>query len=259
MENNQNILRINPAITIAVILQLIFIVFAGVTIHNLLNSNTGAPEIKISNYSAMPEGEIIGNNNTPSNTQGIDFTLDDTAKHIIGSTIYSAVLINDKSSISNHGAKIREGSARHAYIEDLSAYFLNFIVDIKELGQSYHFAWLGDSSFSGQNLPEVTFLMAFCPREDELVYGNFDCKDEYDGLGLDMVVYNLLHRRMFQNSTIWLSDVYGGEPLTMTINTRSDDEAAKAAAVQEVSGYLSSLGFSLDDFEYTVQYATAAS
>ena len=256
MENNQTILRINPAIAIAAVLQLIFIVFAGVTIHNLLNSNTGAPEIKISNYSAIPDGKIISNE--PSSIRGIDFTLDDTAKHTIGSTIYNAVLINDKGSVSNHGAKIREGSARHAYIEDLSAYFLNFIVDIEDLGQSYHFTWLGDSSFSGQNLPEVTFLMAFCPREDELVYGNFDCKDEYDGQGLDIVVYNLLRYKMFSDFTVGLSNVYDGEPLVIGINVSSDDESAKAAAVQEVSDYLSDLGFSLDGFEYSVQYIEVA-
>ena len=258
MENNQIILRINPAITIAVVLQLIFIIFAGITIYNLLNRSMGAPEIKINNYSAIPDGEILNNNNTLPNSQGLDFALDDTDKHTIESTIYNAVLLNDQGSISNHGAKIREGSARHVYIEDLSAYFLNFIVDIEDLGQSYHFTWLGDSSFSGQNLPEVTFLMAFCPREDELIYGNFNCKDEYDGQGLDIAAYNLLRYTMFSDFTVGLSNVYDGEPLMLNINISSNDESAKAAAIQEVSDYLSDLGFNLDDFEYTVQYIEVA-
>lgn len=250
MENNQNALRINPIITIVVILQLIFIIFAGITIRNLLSYSMGAPEIKINNYSAIPDGEILSNNNILSNNQGLDFALNDADKHTIESTIYDAVLLNDKGSIANRGAKIREGSARHVYIKNLSAFFLDFIVDIEDIGQSYHFAWLGGGDSSGQNLPEVVFLMAFCPKEDELIYGDFSCKDEYNGHGLDIVAYNLIRRYPFNSFSTELSDVYAGYPLKITIQLYPGEDSTEEIAVQELSTYLSDLGINLNDFEY---------
>lgn len=258
MENNQSIYHVNPAIVTAVILQFVFIIFASIAIYSILNRNVGTPKIKISNYSTISDGEVIGGDNTASNTQDIKFTLDDTAKNTIESAIYDIASNNNKNGLANNGAKIREGTSHYVYIENLNAYLLNFIVDIEDLGQSYRFVWLFDNNLLDQNSPKVSSLMVFCPKESEIIYDDFNCKDDYDGHGLDIIVYNLLRYKMFSNFTVGLSNVYNGEPLTLDINVNSDSEATKDAAVQEISNYLSSLGFGLDDFKYTIRYLEVA-
>ncbi len=258
MENNQTNRRVNPIIIIVVILQIIFIIFAATAIYNLLHQNTEVPKMRISNYSALPQGEIIGSSNT-SNTKKIDFTLSDESKRTIESVIYEAASLNNKGVTPNSGAKIREGSAHYVYIQSINSYFLNFIVDMEELGQSYRFVWSFDNNPSKQGTPpDVVMLMAFCPKSDELIYGDFGCKDAYDGHGLNIAVYNLLRYNLFSDFTVGLSDTYLYEPLTISINTSSGSDSAKSAAVEEVSAYLAALGFDLNDFEYKTDFIEIA-
>lgn len=258
MENSQNNYRVNPIIIIVVLLQIIFIIFAGTTIYNLLNQNTEVPKMRISNYSALPEGEIIGGN-TATNTANINFTLSDESKRTIESVIYEAASLNNKGIMPNGGAKIRDGSAHYAYIQGLNSYFLNFLVDIEELGQSYHFVWsFGNNSSKQGTPPDVAMLMAFCPKADELIYGDFDCKDAYDGQGLDIAVYNILRHKLFSDFTVGLSDIYAYEPLTISINVNANNDSARSAAIEEVSGYLAALGFDLNDFKYATKFIEIA-
>lgn len=249
MENNQNNYHINPIIAIAVILQLVFMIFAVITIHNLLEPKTEFPEIKIDDYSAIPDGKIINEFGQALAIQDIEFDSNNGVKNAIGQTIYNVVTLNNKGNIPNNGAKIREGSAHYVYIEDSNTYFLGFIVDIEDLKQSYRFAWLQPTDPSGQIMIKKV-MMAFCLKEDEMIYGNFDCKDNYNGHGLDIVTYNLIRDHSFSNFSIALSDIYVGDPLKITIQLFPKDGASKATAVQELSEYLSESGINLDDFEY---------
>lgn len=258
MENNQNNYRINPAVAIATLLQLIFVIFSSITIYNVLNRDVETPKIKIDNYSAISSGQIIGGANTLSNPEELDFTLDDNAKKVIESTIYDIVSLNNKGDITNYGAKIRKDSAHYIYMEELNGYFLHFIVDIEDLSQSYHFAWIFNNDSSRQKDPKVEPLMAFCPKKDEMIYGNFDCMDNYSGRGLDIIVYYLLRYKMFSSFTVGLSNIQTGEPLTFSINISSDDEAVENEAIQEIANYLANLGFNLDDFEYTIKHLEVA-
>ena len=252
MESNRRVYQISPAIVVVALLQLVFIIFVVITINNILNHGVEAPRIKISNYSAIPSGELVGKNGIVPNNRGIKFSIDDTDKKTIESTIYGVASLNNKENIANSGAKIREDSAHYEYIEELNAYFLNFIVDIEDLGQSYRFVWLfGDDSLKDKN-PKVVRLMAFCPKKDEMIYGDFDCKDEYDGRGDDIVVYDLIQDHLFNNFTTKLSGADNGGSLKIEIQLSPWEETPEEVAVQELSEYLSIFGFNLDDFDYEI-------
>lgn len=250
MEDNQHILRINPIIVVAVLLQLGFLIFAGITIGNILNRNSGTPKITIDNFNIISDSETIKTGGITSNTQEQNFSLSDIDKKTIESNIYDIVSINNKGDIANNGAKIREGSVRRAYIEDLNAHFINFIVDIENLKQSYRFAWLWGGNSSKQQEPIVTFLMTFCLKDDEMIYGDFNCKDNYNGHGLDIAAYNLIRRHVFDNFSTKLNDVLQEKQLRITIQLFPGEEITEETATQELSNYLSELGFNLDDFKY---------
>ena len=83
-----------------------------------------------------------------------------------------------------------------------------------------------------------------------MIYDDFDCKDEYDGYGLDVVAYNLIRDHSFNNFSAGLSDIYVSYPLKITIQLFPRDGASEDTAVRELSEYLFEFGINLSDFEY---------
>lgn len=250
MESEHKVYQINPIIAIAVFLQILFIIFIIVTINGVLNSQDDVAKIDIGNYSSISDGVIIDNSDD-INVE-TDFKLDDTKKSVIGGLIYQIALLNNVDNISNNKAAIRADSVHYEYIEDLKIYFLNFIVDLEDLGQSYRIVYRWADEYPNENVPTNEPAMAFCLHKDELIYENFNCKDSYNNYGESLVVYDLLRYKDFSNFTVGLSgDIYKGEALNIHINTISNEESFVSSAISEVSEYLSSLGFNLNDFEYS--------
>lgn len=251
MELERRTIQINPILTILVIIQLLFIIFIVIAVSNILNDQNNVAKVDIDDYSDISSGIVIDSTNDLD--ADTDFALDDTKKSVIGGILYDVVSLNNIDNIQNNKATIRQNSVHYAYIDDLQIYFLNFIVDLEDLGQSYHIVYRWADEYPNENVPTNEPAIAFCPQEHELTYGDFGCKDNYDGDAQSLVVYDLLRYKEFSDFTVGLSgDVYNGEALKLRINTTSDEDSVKSAAIEEVSGYLTELGFNLNDFEYTV-------
>ena len=240
--------QIKPVAAVIVIFEIIFVVFVVLTIRNLMQKNVEVPNISIDNYSAIPELSVVGGDNS-----GVAFELDETKKSVVESVLYDEILFNSVGNIYNGGAKIRVGSAYNVYISELDVYMLNFIVDIEGLGQSYRVVYRWTDKYPNENIPQNVPGLAFCLDEDELIYGDFGCKDKYDGYGADTVAYGLLQNKTFGNAVLSLSgDVYNGEPLMINVYVDSNDDSVVATAIEEISSYLASTGFDLEDFDYEV-------
>ena len=249
MEQN-NKYKINPIVLVAIVFEFIFVVFVIITISNFLKQETEVVKMGINNFSIISDGSVVGE---IGSNKKLNFNIDDVKKSVIEGTLYDEVSFNNVGDIYRSNAKIRDGSVYYAYISELEIYFLNFIVDIEGLQQSYHIVYRWSEKSPNENVPADFPIIAFCPRDDELIYGDFDCRDSYDGYGNDIAVHDLLFNKTFENSALGIyGDVYNGEPLRISINTYSDDEVARGSAVEEVSSYLSSVGFDLNDFDYTV-------
>ena len=94
-------------------------------------------------------------------------------------------------------------------------------------------------------------MIAFCPKEEDLVYGNFDCEDTYNGNGEAQVIYETIQYKKFNNFRISLmGNPSAGEQLSFSILTKSNNKVDISAAISEISNFLNSLGFDLDDYEY---------
>ena len=240
-------IQINPLVAVAIFLQVIFMILVGVSLKNILNMEGSLPKIKIENYSEANQGTTLS-----GKLEGIS----DEDKEIVNEAIYEIAKLNNSDNVKNYGAKIRDGSVSRTYIDFYGMQFMNFIVDIEELGQSYRVIYrnvIDEPSY--MNLKDVPLVLTYCPRERDLIYGDFECKDEYNGIAEAKVIDETLYSTMFSNSTVVKNDNYwNGAPLTFKINLKENDDSLKDAAVKEVADYLSSLGFSLDDYEYTVEY-----
>ncbi len=250
MESERRTIQINPILATLIVVQFLFIIFIVIAVSNILNDQNNVAKVDIDDYSDISSGIVIDSTNDLD--ADTDFALDDTKKSVIGGILYDVVSLNNIDNIQNNKAIIRQNSVHYAYIYDLQIYFLNFIVDLEDLGQSYRIVYRWADEYPNKSVPTNEPAMAFCLHKDELIYENFNCKDSYNNYGESLVVYDLLRYKDFSNFTVGLSgDIYKGEALNIHINTISNEESFVSSAISEVSEYLSSLGFNLNDFEYS--------
>lgn len=254
MEESKEKKDVNYIVVAAVILQIVFIVLAIVAIKNIFEPKTNTPKIEIANYSEIPQTSVIGQDDKKNN---LDINTDDTKKSVIGGILNDIVDMNTEGyNVQNHGAKIREGSVYNVYIGALNMHLLNFIVDLEEIGQSYGIAYRWTDSYPNKSVPANEPAVAFCLDKEKLIYGDFDCRDKYDGNGADVIAYGLLKYYAFDGFSLKLSDSYDGKPLDIEIGITTGngepDASAEDAAVQKLSEYLASLGFDLEDFSYKI-------
>lgn len=129
---------------------------------NLLKPNPYGPEIIINNFDMFFD-EVPGDR-----------------KDLVQASLYNVVsrnITDNILSIPESGAMIRDGSVESHYSENEGVWVGSFIVDIEEIRQSYDgfFEWGGNGeSFGGGYVALFT-----CLRTDQLIYGDFDCKDMF--------------------------------------------------------------------------------
>lgn len=248
MDGNKDYIAINYPLLFAILFQMIFIIFGIVTIKNLLSAKPNIPKISINNYSEIAETSILGQTNKEINKTLFSSTEN---KSLVESVLYNITLLNTNgSNITKKDAIIRGGSVRNVFISNLNIYLLNMIVDIEETGQSYRIVYRWTDNYPNRNVPVNGPAMAFCLHENELIYGSFNCKDEYNNHGIDTVFRDLTRDYPFKTFSIKASDTDVEGQAANTIQLFPGEEITEETAKQELSDYLSELGFNLNDFKY---------
>lgn len=248
MDDNKDYIAINYPVVFVILLQIIFIIFGVITIKNLLSTKPNIPKVSIDNYSEIAETTILG-----QTSKEINKTLFSSAenKSLVESVLYNITLLNTNgSNITKKDAIIRDGSVHNVYISDLNIYLLNMIIDVQEIGQSYRIVYRWTDNYPNRNVPVNGPAMAFCLHESELIYDNFNCKDEYNNRGINTVFRDLTRDYPFKTFSIKTSDTDTEGQLVNTIQLFPGEEITEETAKQELSDYLSELGFNLDDFKY---------
>lgn len=234
MENNSPI-KINPIIVGAVFAQIIFLIAAFFIFKNLLSTEQKIAKISIDDYSTIENLE--------------SFPLDPTKKSVIEGQLNSIVILNNPGIATGSGATIRSGSVISTYIKDIDVHYLSMIVDLKNLNQSYRLVYRESDTIPNQAVPSNNPAMFFCVQEN---FGESKCKDDYPDNIEDQIIYEMVRNKTYSNFTVGLAgDVYNGEKLSFRLNTLSDDSLVISAAEDELSDYLSSLGFSFEKYEHT--------
>ena len=230
--------KINPIIITVIIFQLIFTILGIVTLNDLLSNKSEVAKIGIENYSSVPNLSAFG--------------LDDTKKSVIEGSLSRIVALNTTESVPKYNAKVREGSAYSLYAKDIDIHYLNLIIDRDDLKQSYRLIYRYADSYPNPSAPENDPAIFFCLDESELIYGDFNCSDNYPKNIKDRILYEMVKRKTFSNFTVGLlGDVYKNETLSFHLNTINDNQSIIDSATSELSSYLSSLGFSLNNYAYS--------
>lgn len=245
MDNNNKLhINLNPAILIAIIAQAVFMILVIITIARILNKKPEAPTIKIDNYTEIAKTATL---------EGALSDVDDEDKKVINSAIYEAASLNSKENIKSYGAKIREGATHNMYIEDLGIYYINFLVDIEDLGQTYRVVYqYVKNPPSYANFDNTLLATVYCPSNEDLIYGEFECHDQYKNNAEAQILYGLVKYKLFDGFTVGLiGNPSAGEKLSFHLNTSSDEPATKNKAITTLREYIESLGFNPDNYEYS--------
>ena len=197
MEENRERIKINPIFIIILVIQILFIILAVVTINGISGGGSDVAEVDINNY----EGSEVENAENLDGVKGVSVKLTDEQKTMINSVLYDGVAKNNFDSVPSKDAVVRKGSLYNVYIDDLKVHMLNMSVDIEDLKQSYRVVYRWADEYPNRSIPTNIPVSAFCLYEDEMIYENFGCKDDYNGHGADMVVYGLLRYKLFERKS----------------------------------------------------------
>ena len=235
----QQYIHQNPIIVgVFIFAQLIFIILIVFAIRSV-NTNT----FEISNLSVFDlTKEIEG--------------LPESSIDPIQTVIYDTVTMNGGTltSIKDSDAKIREGTVRNIYFDKQNIHYVNFIIDIPSIEQSYQVfhEWTNDYSNQYYLINRATMVM--CPLKDQAEYLNFDCHDKYNHNGQAFIASQFLPYFDLNGFKIFLQ--YDKAPYTIIVapKTFGVDDSTKAFYIQQTKEKVASLGFPPDAFNYYASY-----
>ena len=239
----QQYIQQNPIIVgIFIIFQIIFIVLL---IFVFKNINTGTFEI--SNLSVTNLTKDI--KDLPSGSA-----------ESIQRVLYDTIALNGGTltSIENSDAQIRDNTLVELYFDKQNMHYVMFVVDIPSLQQSYQIfhEWTDQASNPYYMTNRGTMVM--CPLENDIIYSDFKCHDDFNHLGQNIVTSEFIQyfNPRFNYFSAYLNL---DNPSVIIINpsvTYDNDAATKSRCIEEVKATINSLGISPDYYEYYVRTAT---
>lgn len=227
------------------IVQIVFIVLFAISIPKLFQSDeindedpSRIPVATISNFASVVPKDYSGK---------ID---------LIEATLFQLILRNspDGEISKSVNAVVREDSIKNMYFEYQNINYFSAIVDIPELEQSY---WLYNEYSDNENNQFIDYSKTyriFClENPEEILYPNFDCKDDFGLNGRYELVSDLLPYFEFKDFVIifpYKRDYNGIEISPRTFDELSGD--IRESYIQQVRDAVASLGISSDIFTYHV-------
>lgn len=181
-------------------------------------------------------------------------------KDSIMASLYEIVRLNNAEGTNIPGIKdaaLRKGSEEQSEVKDRVQYTGTFIVDIASLKQSYRitYSYTSDNhDIFGSGYP----VIASCVNKDELVFGEFDCKNPSYGAKTD--TNDPLLPKLPFNSSFYSIDsttdrIDGKTHLVIQVMMNHNSTSTKKAFLQykdEALSWIKSQGVSIDN--YAIEY-----
>ena len=155
-------IKMNPMVVVALLLQVVFVVLLVVTFNDLNGSDAEIPKVEVGSLDSKTE------------------SLPEFGAEDIEYNIYLAIENNIRDGVvQKKGVNIRDGSLIENYYEEIGLHYLNFIVDIPDVAQSYQVVAKWEDGEQGDVLYDNLSGVAtgvLCLDSEQLIYGEFDCK-----------------------------------------------------------------------------------
>lgn len=241
MEENNNLtplqafFRQNIAfVAILAVLQLIIIIMVAFIINRINSDSNAVPYLTISSVTDVIKG------------------LPSSSVDSIQSALYDAVRQNGVSESNNSEARIRDNSLINKYFERQNINYINFVVDFPNEKQSYQIfhEWSNDNKNEHILVNGATKIMCLPP--DQLIYGEFNCKDENAHNGQRIIVAKYISYYVFNAFTPFLKtdDLYGVVYINPVLPEISEGE--KSSYIQQTKDAIKELGVSPELFQYQI-------
>lgn len=235
----QQYIRQNPIlIGIFIIFQTIFVILLIFVINKFVNTNTFKE-------SSLPISSL---------KQDLQ-DLPENSIETIQTALYNIVAANKGtiSNIENSDAKVRDGTMVNLYFEKQNMHYINFIVDIPSIQQSYQIfnEWSDDPVNQYYMTNRVT--MAMCLHKEQMIYQNFDCRDDYSHNGQAFIASNFLYYLVDINYfRVYLQPEDAPYVVIIGPTTFNVDAASKPIYIEQTKEKIASLGLPPDAFSYYV-------
>ncbi len=191
MENNNLKYEINPITAGLILFQVVFTIVMVVAFSNVL----GYEPVELGKSLGDVVGEIEG--------------LSDADKSEINYHLYKAISKSGvEEDVGRTDSVIREGSLVNTYFEEADAHYVNFIVNLPELKQSYQVYRVWSDDVMNPYVSPNDSTGVICLKSDQLIYGEFNCEDTYSNMR------NLLIGRFLYAKNYLL----GNDGLTVNVN-----------------------------------------
>ncbi len=236
-------------VIIAIVLFILVVCIIAITSNIKSSENRYGDHLEIANLDQYTKG-------APSNKDSLDYIKYDLLR---------TVNKNVKEPVQNDSIKdilIRDNSFKQEKDEDTKVYTVSFIVDIKSLKQSYNVSYQWSESGKKDNLNEWGTTVKCLPK-DQLVYGDFNCKDMFTELSappVDPILNHLPHSTVDYKVSY---DPTKEKTLNATIYTtaadeRIDSEGAIKQYKSDLQKWITSTGLNPKDYKinYTIVRAS---
>ena len=247
MQNELKV-RVNPVIMGLIIFQILFIFLLIISLNGIFNSNEPHLEINVNDLSQKIEG------------------LDSAGADRIEYGIYQAISDNlSGNNVDKNGIYIRDGSLIKKYFESANVNYVNFIVDIPDVGQSYQVAYEWSDDESNKNISPAVSVAVMCLDEEDLIYDTFDCRGGQDymrGVFVSEIIrmggYNFMESDGLE-LVLGIESYSGADDFEIIINYSSCDTRCfcrevsndgKKIALEAFDKFVQDLGFKAKDIPH---------
>lgn len=245
MENNvkQNV---NIITVLLVAIEIVFLIFSAIAFKSLAIDESDVAKVEVDDIFQSIEGMPV------------------SSGEIIANALFDTVADNsNESNIQKSGAVIRDNTLINNYYDGLNLHYVNFIVDIPNLKQSYQIfhEWSDDNKNPYLIANNTTMVMCIADK-NKVIYEDFICKDKQNSFGKYLIVDSF----KLYSEMLGVDPYFDGIEVVSEEQNNSDtpynyikimaiscgDDKLKENAKKIVNEYLNSLGFSLNDFEYKI-------
>lgn len=168
--------------------------------------------------------------------------------------LFDAVELNQGTlqSIEKSDATIRENSLIEKYYEKQNIHYVNFIVDIPSIEQSYQIFHEWTDNKRNPYLLVNRSTIAMCVLEEHVIYENFDCKDSVNKNGQRVIASEFLKYEIFDQFSVFTKTEDNHRIIYINLVNINDDDSAKQSYIQKIKETIRSLGISPDIFDYHI-------
>ncbi|MBR2741155.1 hypothetical protein IKD98_00105 [Candidatus Saccharibacteria bacterium] len=168
--------------------------------------------------------------------------------------LYNVVNQNNNNIVDDMDVVIRENSYVNQYFERQKIHYVNLIVDIPTLEQSFQIfhEWPEKNDYANQYYMINRATMAMCVTPEDTIYHNSTCEDAYWNNGQRAIAAEFIKYFTFDYFNAYAKEYELYKTIYISPIHYDHDENEKESFIEKTKDAIKSLGISPEIFDYHV-------